>query len=52
MATRKLTKIPKGWVRTKGATTAPRGFAWYSNGASRFSGQRKIALIRINTRKV
>lgn len=43
---RRLTKIPKGWIKTKGATTAPSGFIWVSNGKSRFSGQRKIALVK------
>jgi len=43
---KKLKSVPKGWIKTKGATTAPHGYVWYSNGKSRFSGQRKIALIK------
>jgi len=46
VGTKILKKVPKGWRKTKGATTAPMGFAWYSNGKSRFSGERKIALIK------
>ena len=41
-----LTKAPKGFRKTIGATTAPRGFEWFSNGASRFSGKRKIVLVK------
>ena len=40
------TKPPKGWKEIKGATTAPNGYTWYSNGKSQFSGQRKQALVR------
>lgn len=29
---------PAGWHELKGAATAPTGYAWYSNGESRFSG--------------
>jgi len=43
---RKLNKKPKGWVKTRGATTAPKGYYWVSNGKSRFSGKRKIALVK------
>jgi len=39
------TKPPKGWVKTYGVT-APNGYDWYSNGESRFSGKRKIALVK------
>jgi len=44
MVTKKLTKAPKGWKKTIGAN-APLGYEWYSNGESRFSGKRKIALV-------
>lgn len=44
MTTKRLKKIPKGWVKTQGAI-APRGFEWYNNNESRFTGKRKIALI-------
>jgi len=43
---RKISKKPKGWIKTRGATTAPRGYYWVSNGESRFSGKRKIALVK------
>ena len=46
MTTKKLTKAPAGWKKTIGASTAPRGYEWYSNGESRFSGKRKIALVK------
>jgi len=42
----KLNKKPKGWIKTKGTTTAPNNYYWASNGKSRFSGKRKIALIK------
>ena len=47
----KLSKVPKGWIKTIGATTAPSGFAWYSNGESLFSSKRKYALVKINNFK-
>lgn len=40
-------EAPKGWRLMEGATTAPRGYAWYSDGKSAFSGDRKIALVRM-----
>ena len=43
---KKLDKVPKGWRKTIGATTTLRGYEWYSNGESRFSGKRKIALVK------
>lgn len=42
----KCIKVPKGFRRTIGASTAPRGYEWYNNGESRFSGKRKIILIK------
>jgi len=41
-----LAKAPEGYRKTIGATTAPIGYAWYNNGESRFSGKRKIALVK------
>ena len=38
--------IPKGYVKEEGATTAPNGYTWYSNNKSRFSGQRKLVLVK------
>lgn len=46
MAIKRLNKAPRGWIKTRGATTAPRCYRWYSNGESRFSGKRKIALVK------
>ena len=43
---KKLKSIPKGFVKTIGATTAPRGYEWYNNKKSRFSGKRKIVLVK------
>ncbi len=45
---KKLNKLPKGWVKTKGATTAPNGYYWANNGKSRFKPGRKNALIKEN----
>lgn len=39
-------KVPKGWVKVKNATTAPRGYSWYSNNKSLFSGERKTMLVK------
>ena len=41
-------ELPKGWTRIEGALTAPRGYTWVSNSKSRFSGERKSALIKID----
>jgi hypothetical protein len=46
MTTKRLKSVPKGYIKTIGATTAPRGYDWYNNGKSRFSGRRKIALVK------
>lgn len=40
-------ELPKGWVKIKGALTAPNGYIWVSNNKSRFSGERKSAIIKI-----
>lgn len=40
--------MPEGWRMVDGATTAPKGYAWIYNGQSRFSGQRRHALLIIN----
>ena len=39
-------KAPKGYRRTRGATTAPVGFEWWNNGESLFSGKRKSVLVK------
>ena len=41
-----LDHVPPGWVKVDGATTAPKGYSWYSNGKSRFSGERVSALVK------
>ena len=41
-----LCRKPKGFTKTKGATTAPIGFSWHNNGQSRFSGKRKSVLVK------
>lgn len=42
-----VARKPRGWRKTIGATTAPKGYEWYNNGESRFSGKRRIALVKI-----
>lgn len=44
--TAKLDRLPKGWKALEGATTAPKGWVWASNGKSRFSGEYEHALVR------
>lgn len=38
-------EVPKGWREIEGATTAPEGFKWVSNGKSMFGGEREQALV-------
>lgn len=38
--------LPKGWRYLDGATTAPNGFRWASNGKSRFSADYHHALVK------
>ena len=40
-----LESKPKGWIKLEGATTAPNGYNWYSNGKYRFGGEYKNALV-------
>jgi hypothetical protein len=42
-----LNEMPKGWKVNEKATTAPVGYKWINNGKSLFSGERKIALLKI-----
>lgn len=42
---KRLKSIPKGFVLTIGATTAPRGYRLYNNGKSRFTGKQKSVLV-------
>ena len=39
-------EMPKDWQVIIGATTAPRGYKWVSNGKSIFSGERRLGLIK------
>ncbi len=39
-------KIPKGYTKVIGATTNPLNATLYSNGKSRFSGERESVLVR------
>lgn len=39
-------RMPKGWSRVQGATTAPSGYSWISNRKSLFGGKRRTAIIR------
>lgn len=41
-----LDHVPDGWRRIDGAMTAPVGYTWYSNGKSRWGGERKTALVK------
>lgn len=44
-----LDSLPKGWKYLDGATTAPNGFRWASNGKSRFSADYRHALVRVES---
>ena len=39
--------LPKGWKVNVGATTAPNGYAWISNGKSLFGGEYEHALLKL-----
>ena len=39
-------KTPRGWKEVKGATTAPVGYKWVTNGKSALFGKRKTALVK------
>lgn len=42
----RLVEVPEGWSKLEGATTAPLGYSWYSNGKGRFSGEFECALVK------
>lgn len=42
----RLVKVPDGWKKIEGAMIAPKGYSWYSNGKSRFSGEYECALVK------
>ena len=44
-------EIPEDWVVVNGSTTVPKGYILICNNKSRFSGQRKISLLDVNTIK-
>ena len=48
---RRLNSVPDGWKPVENATTAPKGYTWYSNNKSRFSGEREVALVRDKRRR-
>ena len=39
-------KAPKGFIKTSGATTAPKGYEWYSNNKSLFGDERINILVK------
>ena len=41
-----FSSLPIGWKYLDGATTAPNGFRWASNGKSRFSDDYRHALVK------
>lgn len=45
MIHKEFSKVPKGFKRDEGATTAPRGKVWITNGKSFFGGERVSGLI-------
>lgn len=45
MIHKEFSKVPKGFKRDEGATTAPRGKVWITNGKSFFGGKRVSGLI-------
>ena len=49
---KKVVNVPRGFVKTRGATTAPRGYNLYSNNKSRFEPGRKIVLVKSKPVKV
>ena len=42
-----LNEVPKGWRVLEGATTAPVGYKWISNGKSFFSKDFESALLKM-----
>lgn len=41
-----VNEMPKDWIITEGATTAPNGYEWINNNRSMFDGERKTALLK------
>lgn len=48
-----VNEVPKGYVKLEGATTAPKGYSWYSNNKPLFSekNERKTILVKDKERK-
>lgn len=47
-----VNSVPKGWKKTQGTTTAPKGYTWINNGKSRFNNgksESQIALVKTST---
>lgn len=44
-------EAPRGYVKTNGATTAPKGYSWYSNNKSLFGDERINILVKNKKRK-
>ena len=40
----------RDWVKDEQANTAPRGYVWMNNNKSRFGGERKSVLLRLERR--
>ena len=47
LETLETTEMPEGWALDKGATAAPRGYAWANNMKSRFGGEFEQRLVRL-----
>ena len=43
--------LPEGWRVDQNATTAPLGYTWIHNNKSRFGGERRSGLIKIENLK-
>ena len=46
VTTKTVDTVPEGWIKTEGATTAPKGYTWYNNGKSRFGGEYQNVLVK------
>lgn len=42
-----LDMAPEGWKKLEGSLTAPQGYEWWTNGASRFSSEYQAALVKV-----
>lgn len=46
VTTKTVDTVPEGWIKTEGATAAPKGYTWYNNGKSRFGGEYQNVLVK------